>query len=207
MDRFDALFAAAVVSAVFVLALMGKRYGTANAICFVILSGLFTAVMDFLSAFAIRTYEYPGQTPLWVFGFIFVGWIAIGGSCVLLAEGIVLGGRRVLDVPDARWQVANMTGMVAVALDLFMDPVAVKLAIWVWTRPGNVYFGIPLYNFVGWHNLMTFAPAVWLLIVTRPGWSPARRVIMSLVAVPPTMVVSGAVTTGVMAVIKLTPWW
>lgn len=206
MDRFDVLLGTAALSAASVLTVMARRYGAANTVCFASLSGLFTAVMDLLSAYAVRAYVYPGQSKLWVFSFIFTGWMATCGSCLLLAEGMVLGRRRVIDVLEARWRVAHMTGIVALALDLFIDPVAVKLAVWVWTPPGNVYFGIPLYNFVGWHNLMTIAPAVWLLVVTQPGWSPMKRMLVSLAALPPTMVVSAVLSILVNSLILLTPW-
>jgi hypothetical protein len=45
--------------------------------------------MDFLSAFVMRNYEYPGQSPLWVFTYIFFGWIGMCGICLFLAEGIL----------------------------------------------------------------------------------------------------------------------
>jgi uncharacterized membrane protein len=40
-----------------------------------------------------------------------------------------------------------------VCLDLFIDPVAVATGYWVWFVPGEIYFGIPLLNFVGWFVL------------------------------------------------------
>jgi hypothetical protein len=49
---------------------MAWRFGGANMMVFVVIAGLFPAVMDFLSSFVARNYEYPGQSRLWVFSYI-----------------------------------------------------------------------------------------------------------------------------------------
>ena len=43
---------------------------------------------------------------------------------------------------------------VVVAIDLFMDPLKVRIGDWSWVNPG-LYFGIPLGNFFGW-GVLTF---------------------------------------------------
>ena len=40
-------------------------------------------------------------------------------------------------------------GLFVVALDLFMDPIAVKSGSWKWLEGGQ-YFGVPVGNFIGW---------------------------------------------------------
>ncbi len=42
-----------------------------------------------------------------------------------------------------------MDGYFVVAIDFFMDPIAVKLGNWQWLT-GGAYFGVPWGNFVGW---------------------------------------------------------
>ena len=77
---FTLLLVGGMVFAVAVLSFVGWRFGGPDTLAFSIVSGGFTAVMDFLSAFVMRNYEYPGQSPLWVFTYIFFGWIGMCGS-------------------------------------------------------------------------------------------------------------------------------
>lgn len=39
--------------------------------------------------------------------------------------------------------------LLLVAVDLVLDPAAVRLGFWAWDAPG-VYYGVPLVNFLGW---------------------------------------------------------
>ena len=79
--------------------------------------------MDFLSAFVMRNYEYPGQSPLWVFTYIFFGWIGMCGICLFVAEGILARpDQDMLTQPRLWWQVPLATGAIAVVLDLFNRP-------------------------------------------------------------------------------------
>ena len=78
---FTLLLVGGMVFAVAVLSFVGWRFGGPDTLAFSIVSGGFTAVMDFLSAFVMRNYEYPGQSPLWVFTYIFFGWIGMCGIC------------------------------------------------------------------------------------------------------------------------------
>jgi putative membrane protein len=49
-----------------------------------------------------------------------------------------------------------LDGLVVVALDLFMDPIAVKSGDWTWLE-GGPYFGIPIGNFIGWFFVVVLA--------------------------------------------------
>jgi putative membrane protein len=42
-----------------------------------------------------------------------------------------------------------LDGLVVVAIDLFMDPIAVRSGSWKWVEGGS-YFGVPVGNFIGW---------------------------------------------------------
>lgn len=68
-----------------------RLIGVPDALSFAVVSGFFTACMDLLSAFVAKNYEYPGQSRLWVFAFIFFGWIGMCGTCLFVAEGILAG--------------------------------------------------------------------------------------------------------------------
>jgi putative membrane protein len=184
--NFTLLLATGVVFAIPVLAFIWWRFGGPDTVAFVIVSGLFTAIMDFISAFVAQNYEYPGQSRLWVFTFIFFGWIGMCGSCLFIAEGIFARpGRDMLTQPQLWWVVPLATGLIAVVVDLFIDPVAVAIGYWVWYVQGNVYYGIPLLNFVGWFVLMFLAPLAWVFIARRRHWGYTKKTLASLVALVP----------------------
>jgi carotenoid biosynthesis protein len=183
---FTALLLTSIAFGATVLGFMAWRFGGANMMVFVVMAGLFPAVMDFLSSFIARNYEYPGQSRLWVFSYIFFGWIGVCGTCMLLAEGILARpSEDLLSQPRLLWQVPVAAGIIAVCLDLFIDPVAVVAGYWVWLVPGEVYFGIPLLNFVGWFVLMFLAPLAWILIARKPAWGYWRKVGTAIGALVP----------------------
>src|SRR6476660_4950038 len=56
-----------LVGAIFGIAMLvfiGWRFGGPDVLAFAIVAGLFPACLDFLSSFAARNYEYPGQSRL-----------------------------------------------------------------------------------------------------------------------------------------------
>ena len=151
--------------------------------------------MDFISAFVAQNYEYPSQSRLWVFTFIFFGWIGMSGSCLFLAEGILARpGQDTLTQPRLWWQVPLLTSIIAVVLDLFIDPVAVAAGYWVWFVEGTVYFGIPLLNFVGWFVLMFLAPLAWILIARHRRWGYWHKGGVALGALIPLFIASVALS-------------
>jgi Carotenoid biosynthesis protein len=184
--NFTLLLVSGIVFALAVLAVIFWRFGGPDTVAFVIVSGAFTAVMDFISAFVVHNYEYPGQSRLWVFVYIFFGWIGISGSCLFIAEGILAKpGEDMLTQRNLWWRVPLATGLIAVLVDLFIDPVAVAIGYWVWFVRGNVYYDIPLLNFVGWFVLMFLAPLAWLLIAKRRHWGYARKAMASVASFVP----------------------
>jgi hypothetical protein len=184
--HFGLIMVGAVVFGLAVLAYIWWRFGGPDALAFVIVSGLFTAWMDYISAFVVQNYEYPGQSPQWVFTFIMFGWIGMCGSCLFVAEGILSKpGHDMLTQRQLWWQVPLLTGIIAVTLDLFVDPVAVRAGYWVWFVQGNVYYEIPLLNYVGWLVLMTLAPLGWILIARHREWGYWRKGVISMVCLLP----------------------
>jgi hypothetical protein len=191
IPNFSVILVGGVLFALPVLWYVWWRFGVADALTFALLSGGFSAIMDFISSFAVDNYVYPGQTQLWVFTFIFFGWIGMCGSCLFVAEGI-LAHRNEDMLTGARlgWQVPLLTATIAVVLDLFIDPVAVAAGYWVWAVEGTVYYGIPLLNYVGWFVLMLLAPLVWIPIARRRSWGSGRKGAVALAAIPLLMVAS-----------------
>ena len=189
--NFTIILIGGILFALPVLAYIWWRFGGPDTLAFIIISGGFTAVMDFISSFVVQNYEYPGQSQLWVFTFIFFGWIAMCGSCLFLAEGLLARpGRDMLTQRRLWWQVPLITGVIAVVLDLFIDPVAVAAGYWVWFVQGTVYYGIPLLNYVGWFVLMFLAPLAWILIARHRQWSYWQKGSVALGALVPLIIAS-----------------
>lgn len=204
---FTTLLITGILFSLLVLTFLAWRFGRANTGVFMIVAGLFPAAMDFLSSFAVHNYEYPGQSRLWVFTYIFFGWMAVCGTCLLLAEGLLArSGEDLLSAPRLKWQAPLATGVIAVLLDLFIDPIAVAAGYWVWSVPGEVYYGIPLLNFVGWLVLMVLAPLAWIGIARRTAWSDGRKLLMASIALLPlclAAIVLSLILNGIIAAVGL----
>jgi uncharacterized membrane protein len=182
---FGRLLGTGIGFGLLVLLFFAWRFGPARATAFAIVAGLFPAIMDFLSSFAVSNYLYPDQTRGWVFTYIFFGWIGVCGTCLLVAEGILARpDEDVLTAPVLRWQAPLVAAIIAVLLDLFIDPVAVAIGYWVWRVPGTVYYGIPLLNFVGWFVLMLLAPLAWIEVCRRRSRGAAKLLGAATLSVP-----------------------
>ncbi|MBX3054974.1 MAG: carotenoid biosynthesis protein [Anaerolineae bacterium] len=53
-----------------------------------------------------------------------------------------------------------LDGLLAISIDLCMDPIAAQLGYWEWTPPGP-WLGIPFGNFFGWLVVITALSYVW----------------------------------------------
>ena len=84
---------------------------------------------------------------------------------------------HLLNAARPRWHAPLLAGLIAVLLDLFIDPIAVPAGYWVWIAPANVDDEIPLLNFVGWLVLMVLAPLAWIEIARRAAWSRTRMLL------------------------------
>lgn len=85
-----------------------------------------------------------------------LGWFFIAYTCVLTAGKVFpkmgLLGR------------AAIGGLIAVGIDLWMDPIqtAPVIMAWVWGKADFLLlFGIPHYNFLGWFLLIFLFAAIW----------------------------------------------
>ena len=185
---------ALIIGILFALPVLGFiwwRFGGPDTLAFIIVSGVFTAFMDLISSFVVRNYEYPGQSPLWVFTYIFFGWMGMCGSCLFVAEGILARpGQDMLTQPQLWWQVPLLTALIAMVMDLFIDPVAVAAGYWVWLVQGTVYYSIPLLNYVGWFVLMFLSPLAWICITRHRQWGLWQKVAVAFGALVPLFIVS-----------------
>ena len=94
-----------------------------------------------IAAFAAHEYPSswrvaPGGVPLAV--------VAVWAAVISAAMAIAV--RRGAARPLAR---AAAAALLALGVDLAMEPVAVRAGLWQWTPPG-AWLGVPLGNFVGW---------------------------------------------------------
>ncbi len=151
-----------------------EHFGFWMASCFLIGSFVFTGLEEsmwiLLGRFQPETTSSPVGEPVygtyWFTkgGFWFletpitacIGWFFIAYSCVLVAGKVFpkmgLVGR------------ATVGGLIAVGIDLWMDPIATspELMNWVWAK-GDVLLvlGIPHTNFVGWFLLIFLFALFW----------------------------------------------
>lgn len=93
-------------------------------------------------------------------------FLAYAALCVARAA---LGRRR-----PARWALALSTGLLMMALDVVIDPLAVRGDRWFLGRifyypDGGVYFGVPLTNFAGWVVVGTVGVGMYLFGAGAPG--------------------------------------
>lgn len=106
----------------------------------------FTVELVAMSLFASHAYAaswraQPAGVPLAVASV----WAAV------IVSAMAVAGRH------ARTRVARAVtaAVVAIALDLLIDPVATRAALWRWTPPGP-WLGVPIGNFVAWGVIVGF---------------------------------------------------
>jgi uncharacterized membrane protein len=83
------------------------------------------------------------------------------------------------------WQVPVLTGVIAVVLDLFIDPVAVRAGYWIWMTKSTVYYEIPPLSYVVWFVLMVLAPFGWIPVARQREWGYWKKGLISVVALSP----------------------
>jgi len=145
-----------------IVALAGiKVYGNQKAAYFLVGSVIWTSIIENLGVMAksytYYTYaglfgpNYPGymfwvgRVPLWVE----LGWVIVALSLFIIFHEVVLPGR-------SPFLQAACAGLLAVNIDLLIDPVAVSNSLWQWINPSLYFLGVPIYNFVGWFCLIFF---------------------------------------------------
>lgn len=87
-------------------------------------------------------------------------WVGVGWSCILYAS---MWTTDRLELP--LWSGPITAGLLAVNIDLSLDPIAEALGFWTWheTPPAN-YLGVPFDNFVGWLMIVGFYALCWRLL-------------------------------------------
>ncbi|OGK43840.1 hypothetical protein A2957_01850 [Candidatus Roizmanbacteria bacterium RIFCSPLOWO2_01_FULL_38_11] len=91
--------------------------------------------------------------------FIYIGYTIVNSFFIWL-------GRRKPNIRNRKiWLLPILVffdGIIVVMIDLFMDPIQVKLGNWKWLEGGS-YFGVPPGNFVGWFIVVILSTGLFRL--------------------------------------------
>jgi len=150
-----------------------------------------------IAAFAAHEYPpswrvAPGGVPLAVV----VVWAAVISSAMAVAV------RRGAGSPA--WRAAS-AALLALVVDVAMEPVAVRAGLWRWTPPG-AWLGVPVGNFVGWAVIVgsyTLGAERWAGS-DRVWLQAGRRVVLAIGSVLALLAV-GAAWRGLAAETLFTP--
>lgn len=131
-----------------------KIRGLTETVLFVIIVSGVGALVELVGVTS-GGYEYTGQTLLIVSLFTGIGWIS-NTYVAMHTATFFLGGynKDRLEIGDIS-KIAIVSGIFGVMYDLFIDPVAVAMKIWVWTHEGP-WYGVPTPNFIGWFAIISF---------------------------------------------------
>lgn len=134
-----------------------KRFGLQTTILFLIGSLYFTLILEnvgvLMNFFSYTNTEpssspfyllWVGRTPLW----ISIGWFDITFPTFMLLNSIISKA--------GLWSRAVLGGIIAVSLDLIIDPAATASQLWRWTHPSLYILGVPITNYIAWFLLATF---------------------------------------------------
>ncbi|UII55488.1 carotenoid biosynthesis protein [Cytobacillus spongiae] len=137
------LILAGLLAAIFFYKVFGNRIG----ISLIFIIFCFSFVAEYLGAthgilFGEYRYTSAFDPRLWDVPIgIGFAWLMVMGTSHVLAKRIM---------PNSKLLYAFLGGMIAVIIDLIIDPVAYQVkGYWIWEEPG-FYYHIPFSNFVGW---------------------------------------------------------
>ena len=116
---------------------------------------------------------YYGPFPFMIFG-------SVPLMIVLSWGAIVYGAMRTSDHMELAWWLRPIyDGLLAITIDLALDPVAIKLGYWTWNSAFEkpYWFDIPFGNYYGWYMVVFWYSLVarLLFIFTPPAWLGAWR--------------------------------
>ncbi len=184
-----------VVAAAFVVACMLRVHGLWGTMAFVVLVVAIPFGSEFLgvlTGFPYGPYAYTDLLGPRLFGivpvFILIAWLNIGYMAV--ATTTIARGRSSL------W-LAPIDGLVAVAYDVVVDPLAVRAGYWAW-QGVPILDGVPLSNFVGWFLVVTLLSVVARFVWAHDGRAPAQMPRM-LAWILPALLLGSALDFGVLA--------
>ena len=138
-------------------------------------------------------YEYTGHTILTCVLLVGVGWIVNTYIAMHLSSYILFGEKYPTKAElslQEYLKVAMLSGILAVLYDLFVDPVAVALKIWVWAEEGP-WFGVPTLNFIGWFLIIFLNVYAYYSLMTNKSEFARKMVIAIFYAIFNSIIVIG----------------
>jgi len=99
-----------------------------------------------LEAVAIRVFSSHAYSGAWALAPLGVPLAVALAWAAVISSAMALAARSGLRSAGAR---AAAAALIAISLDLMVEPVAVRAGLWRWTPPGP-WLGVPVGNFVGW---------------------------------------------------------
>lgn len=124
-----------------------RALGAARAALELLCLVLFGFGLEWSAIRVFASHDYGGAwrvAPLGVPIAVALVWAA------LILSALAVAARLGYSTPAAG---AGAAALLGVALDLLMEPVAVRAGLWRWTPPGG-WLGVPVGNFVGWAVLV-----------------------------------------------------
>ena len=132
--------------------------------CYLLLHIVGIAVIVELIGVTSGAYTYTGQTLVLVTIFVGIGWIANTYPAYHFSVYLLNLYEEFEKFNKKTALIISVTsGLFGVIYDLFIDPVAVMLNVWEWSRSGP-WFGVPIANFIGWFFIILSITAGYLLV-------------------------------------------
>lgn len=125
-----------------------------------------------LEAAAMRAFSSHVYSPGWHVVLLGVPLAVVAVWAALIPAALALAARLGARTPAGR---AALAALLAIDLDLLMEPVAVAAGLWDWTPRGEWLF-VPVGNFVGW------AVIVGVYAYGAERWSRTRALLAEAVA-------------------------
>ncbi|WP_082234353.1 carotenoid biosynthesis protein [Halobacillus massiliensis] len=159
------LITAGLIGGIYFTQLYGWIRGTIFSL-FVIIVSIYVEHLGVKSGFLFGNYSYGENfglkivdTPITI-GF---AWLLIIGCSHELARGIT----QQLSLVFQKLTFLFTGSLIAVTMDLILDPVAFKVQqYWIWDEPG-IYYDIPFSNFFGWFVLSLFFHLLSLIVFNK----------------------------------------
>jgi uncharacterized membrane protein len=147
----------------------------------------FTVEAVAMTVFGSHEYDASWRlAPLGVPLAIAVVWAAV------ITSAMAVAGRH----ESSRGWRAFTAAVVAIALDLMIDPVATRAGLWDWTPPGP-WLGVPIGNFVAWGLIVgvyTYGAELWPG-TGRTAFQPLRRLALAAACIVVLVLVATAWTS------------
>ena len=156
-----------------------------------------------------ETYAFNYQNyTLWIFAVpivVYVAWFVVAYSAVHVASYFIR---------DNFYKIAALGGLIAMEMDMMIDPIAVRFAWWGWFAEANEAIwilgappgdnGIPISNFLGWFMLIFLFAIYWKKITDKEEkWGKKKCIAVFALLLIPFLIVTVIIVGGI--TVLLTP--